>query len=149
MGEFSVSTTIRAPVDVVWTRLADIGSIREWNPGVKDSFNTNDTVGLGATRHCDLGNSKALEEKVVLFEPKKAITFRITETNLPFQTADIGFILTSRSSSTTTVAVSPVYKLKYGPVGQLLDVVMVRSTYKKGMANLLSGLKRDLESKPQ
>ena len=162
MGEFSVSRVIQAPIHDVWSRLADdIGTISQWNPGVKDSYTTNDIkYGMGATRHCDLlGNSNAVEEEVVKFdEHNHAITFRITETNLPFVTADIRFTLleeavvksgSSRHDKTTTtqVTVSPIYKLKYGVIGRFLDAVVIRNTYRRGMENLLVGLQQDLETK--
>jgi uncharacterized protein YndB with AHSA1/START domain len=146
MGKFKVSIVIQVPITAVWSRLADIGAISEWNPGVKNSFKTNDRSGLGATRHCDLRGSNALEEEVVRFEPNSAITFRITETNTPFQTADIHFTLESCGNDATEVTVSPIYKLKYGLFGQILDFVTVLKTYKHGMNKLLEGLKIDLET---
>ncbi|CAB9531960.1 expressed unknown protein (Partial), partial [Seminavis robusta] len=58
MGTFQVENTVNAPVSEVWDRLAgDIGSIAEWNPGVKDSYTLEGAkkTGLGAQRHCNLG----------------------------------------------------------------------------------------------
>ncbi|MCP5052457.1 MAG: hypothetical protein GY940_35140 [bacterium] len=37
------------------------------------------------------------------------------------------------------------YKLKFGVIGKLMDVMMVRSKYRKGMAKLLQGLKKHVE----
>ena len=69
---------------------------------------------------------------------------RIIETNLPFKTADIRFSLEQRSTQ-TLVTVSPTYVLKFGLLGRLMDVVFVHSQYRKGMANLLKGLKQYVE----
>jgi len=55
MSTFETSITINATVKKVWDVLGDIGNIYVWNPGVVHSHSTNDKVGLGATRHCDLG----------------------------------------------------------------------------------------------
>lgn len=158
MGTFQVETLINAPVSVVWKRLAgDIGTIAEWNPGVKASSILEGApakTGLGAQRHCDLGAGNHLDETVVKFVEGEAITFRITETNLPFARADIRFTLTptpttkqeGASFDATKVTCSPVYKLKYGCIGEILDKCMVKRTYKRGMANLLTGLKEDVEA---
>jgi uncharacterized protein YndB with AHSA1/START domain len=149
MGTFQVETTIKAPVAAVWERLAgDIGSIAEWNPGVKESYVLDEAKksGLGAQRHCDLGANNHLEEQVVKFEEEQAITFRITESNMPFAHADIRFRLSPQQTDTTVVTCSPDYKLKYGCIGELLDECMVKSMYQKGMKNLLAGLKKDVES---
>lgn len=100
--------------------------------------------GLGAARTCDLGGRNYLHEEVVHHETDRALTMRITETNLPFSRADINFRLTADGHD-TIVTVSPDYKLKYGPVGRLLDALVVRRTYRRGMASLLSGLQHQVE----
>ena len=146
MSSFATSTVIAAPRQVVWAALADIGSIHVWNPGVTDSHLTSQLDGaLGATRHCDLGGRNYLDEEVVEFVAGESLTMRITKTNLPFQHADIRFRLESRGDS-TTVTVSPLYKLKFGPIGALVDRLYVRRTYEKGMQSLLGGLKRHIEA---
>lgn len=154
MGTFQVETIIDAPVASVWQRLAgDIGTIAEWNPGVKNSSVVPEKdmkSGLGSQRHCDLGGGNYLQERVVKYEEEEAITFRIMETNMPFAQADIRFTLAlvaNEGTETTKVICSPDYKLKYGCLGELLDVCMVKGTYKKGMKNLLAGLKKDVEAK--
>lgn len=144
MTKFEIKTIIKAPIKQVWDTLADIGSIHVWNPGVIDSYTTNDIDGLGGTRHCDLKGNMHLKEEVVKYEPETAITFRITSSNMPFKTADIHFNL-SKVDEGTEVSVSPEYELKYGPLGSLMDKVMVQSTYKKGMVGLLNGLKQNVE----
>ena len=94
MSEFTESITISASPEQVWAVLADIGSISVWNPGVEHSEQTNTgDVEVGATRRCELGGKNYLDEEVVVFEPHRRITIRITDTNLPFDSADIRFSL--------------------------------------------------------
>ena len=146
MSTFTERTTIDAPRQDVWAALADIGNIAAWNPGLIGSHRTNDIDGVGGARHCDISAKHSLTEHVVEFEPETAITFRITDSTLPFKTADIAFTLTdSRQLPATEVTVSPTYTLKYGPIGRILDTVAVRRSYRAGMRELLEGLKRHLE----
>ena len=146
MSQFSTETTINAPLAEVWRVLADIGTIAKWNPGVITSHNTSESrAGLGATRHCDLGGRNYLDEAVVHWEPQEALTMRITGTNLPFAAADIRFTLREENGA-TAVTVSPIYKLKMGPLGALLDKVYVRNNYRQGMEALLAGLKAYVEA---
>jgi uncharacterized protein YndB with AHSA1/START domain len=146
MSTFTERTTIDAPRRDVWAALADIGEIATWNPGLIGSHRTNDIDGLGGTRHCDISTKHSLTEHVVEFEPGTAITFRITDSTLPFKTADIAFTLTDTAQQAwTEVAVSPTYTLKYGPIGRILNTVAVRRNYRAGMRELLEGLKRHLE----
>jgi uncharacterized protein YndB with AHSA1/START domain len=146
MARFNVSETIHAPAEHVWAALEDIGSIHVWNPGVKNSHTTSDhDTGHGASRHCDLGGDRYLEEEVVDYDPGTRLTMRITESNLPFVRADIQFVLDPGETS-TRVTVRPDYTLKYGLVGVVMDRVFVERTYKKGMKALLRGLKGHVES---
>ena len=58
---------------------------------------------------------------------------------------DIDFRLESLGD-TTKVTVSPDYRVKYGPIGLVMDRLMVRRMYEKGMASLLHGLKEHVEA---
>jgi len=146
MSEFSETIRIDAPVAEVWAVLADIGTISDWNPGVKESRQTTGgEVANGSCRHCDLGGKNYLDEEVVSFEPYSKITFRITGTNLPFASADIRFNLETEDN-VTVVEVSPLYELKFGVLGRILDTLVVSATYRKGMRNLLRGLKNHVEA---
>jgi uncharacterized protein YndB with AHSA1/START domain len=146
MSEFTETIHINAPVAEVWAVLADIGTISDWNPGVKASRQTTDgEVTNGSCRSCDLGGKNYLDEEVVSFEPSSKITFRITDTNLPFASADIRFNLMIEGNG-TVVEVSPLYKLKFGLFGRILDVLAVSATYRKGMRDLLQGLKSHVEA---
>jgi uncharacterized protein YndB with AHSA1/START domain len=146
MTTFATSTIIDAPRDRVWAALADIGSIHQWNPGVRASHVTSEAAtGMGASRHCDLGGRNYLDEEVVEFDEGSRIAMRIVGTNLPFEHADIRFTLEPQGDI-TGVTVSPEYRLRYGLIGRLIDRVTVRRTYEKGMKALLAGLKQHIES---
>lgn len=143
---FTESIVIEAPREQVWATLADIGSIHEWNDGVAASHQTSTgECTLGATRHCDLTNKMTLEEEVVEFEPGERITLRIVGGRMPFATAVIRFDLRDASGG-TRVDVSPSYRMKYGPLGAIMDRLGGRRMYRKGMRDLLAGLKAHVEA---
>ena len=145
MSEFEESLTINTSPEQVWSTLADIGAIARWNPGVKHSKQTTaGDVGRGSCRRCDLGGKNYLAEEVVTFEPVSRITFRIVDTNLPFRSADIRFRI-EPSGDASLITVSPVYELKFGILGKILDLLLVGPVYRKGMRDLLRGLKADVE----
>lgn len=147
MTEFEETILIEAPLDMVWSVLADIGNIAVWNPGVVHSEQTTSgEVNVGSCRRCELGGKNYLNETIITFEPKRTMTIRVTDTNLPFDTADIRFFLEQKERQ-TLVTVSPNYKLKYGFLGRILDSLVVRKQYRKGMKGLLSGLKEHVENK--
>jgi uncharacterized protein YndB with AHSA1/START domain len=83
VGTFTRSIRIGRPIDEVWSVLADIGSIADWNPGVVASRTTTGQFqGEGAGRFCDLGRRMHLDEVVTEWLPPQRITFSIVETNL-------------------------------------------------------------------
>lgn len=145
MSTFSTSTIIHAPLAEVWAALADIGNISVWNPGVVASHLSGEIEsGLEAARYCDLGGGNYLDECVVAWEPHQALTMRVTGTNLPFKTVDIRFTM-SAAQGGTRVEVSPLYEVKYGPLGRALDALYLQRAYEKGMVDLLLGLKEHVE----
>jgi hypothetical protein len=92
-----------------------------------------------------LGGKNYLDEEVVTWRENEAITFRVVGTNMPFDSADIRFTLIP-SDNQTVVTCSPLYKLKFGVAGSLLDRLFVERTYKNGMVGLLAGLKKHVEA---
>lgn len=134
------------PPEAVWEVLADIGRIHEWNPGVLHSEQTSEgDVDVGARRHCDIGGKNYLDERVFEFEPPTRLTISIEDTNLPLRDARVRFPVESAGGG-TRVRVSPSYSIKFGLLGRLLDVVMIRSQYRRGIRSLLDGLKTYVES---
>ena len=146
LHKFGVQADIEAPVDTVWKVLADIGTVARWNPGVSASRLTSAATGNGSSRRCDLGSNAFLEETVVTWQPREQLTMRVTNTNLPFTQADIHFRLTSITAHSTTVTVTPEYRLKYGVYGELLNLVWVKKSYRQKMQALLHGLKKYAEA---
>jgi len=148
MPSFTLSATIKASPKAVWATLADIGTMAEWNPGVVISRVTSEQAkGKGATRYCQMPGNAFVEERVVEWAPNSRITFRTIDSNLPFKTADVHFTLEPRDSS-TLVTLTPEYTLQWGPLGWVMDLLMVRRMYRKGMLGLLAGLKLKVERRP-
>jgi len=145
MGEFEEQIIVSASPEKVWDVLADIGNIYLWNPGVVQSkLTTPGEVSVGARRLCNLGGKNYLDEEVIEFDKPHKLTMRINDANLPFKTAEIRFTVEPQGEK-TIVKVSPKYQLKFGWLGRVLDTVIVRSQYRKGMQDLLRGLKKYVE----
>ncbi len=147
MGSFSAQARIDAPKDKVWAVLADLGGIHKWNPGVGHSHSTSEAAGgEGATRHCDLVNPKGyLEERAFDWREGEGFKIDIYETNLPIKRNVVEFRL-KEDGDGTIVTVSPEYELKFGPIGALIDSLFAGRQLRKGMDELLAGLKYHVET---
>lgn len=122
MRSISVADTVDAAPSAVWDVLADFPNISDWNGGVTASHATGDaTAGVGATRHCDLAPTGALEETVREWEPQRKLVVSIDQARrLPMRRALATFTL-EPSGSGTSVTIDYEYEPRPRLVGALLD----------------------------
>jgi carbon monoxide dehydrogenase subunit G len=146
----SIRTEIRinAPREKVWTVLADLGAIQQFNPGVKKSYYTSESrQGVGASRVCELRPLGAIEESALDWQEGKSFTLDIRPLSKapPFKKATGRFQLDSVGQK-TRVALDIDYTLRFGLLGRLLDALMVRPQFRKAVPELLLGLKHHVET---
>ncbi len=127
--------------------LADFGGIYRWNPGVKHSYSTSEiNQGLLATRHCELPKGDDyLDERILEWREGESFQVEWYATNLPFHRSVVKFSIKAYGNG-TIVTVAPDYALKYGLLGRLLNKLVVRRIFRKGMEDLLTGLKYHIET---
>jgi carbon monoxide dehydrogenase subunit G len=148
MTRFSDEIWIDAPRETVWAKIADLGAIQEYHPGVSSSYYTSDErEGLGASRHCDLLPFGEVEERIVEWQAGDSYTFEIYDGRKlpPFANA-VGRFGVLQDGDGTTVRFEIEYDLKFGLFGKLLDRLMVRSRFRKVAPAVLRGLKCHLEN---
>ncbi len=121
MGSFTTSVRIDAPRDRVWEVLSDLGSIYKWNPGITHSFSTSDAaMGEDAMRQCDLPGGGFLRERAHNWSEGEGFTIEIYESSLPMKESSVDF-RAKAAGEATVIDLKVDYKLKYGPLGALLD----------------------------
>jgi len=146
MGSYSTNVTIDAPAGQVWDVLSDLGSIYKWNPGITHSRLTSDAPpGEDATRQCDLPNGGFLRERAFNWRDGEGYTIEVYESTLPMERSEVDFRITPHGES-SVVALMIDYKLKYGPIGAIMDAVFAHRQVSNGMDNLLAGLKNHVET---
>ncbi len=137
---------IDAPVETVWSVLADLGSIDKWNPGVADSHSTSETTqGDGATRHCDLDDKNYLEERAFDWREGEGFKIDVTETSLPLKSNIVTFAIATEADG-TRVTVTADYVLKFGPIGAIMDVLFAKRQAQQGFDGMMTGLKYHVET---
>ena len=146
MTQVATELHIDAPKEKVWEVLADLGGIDKWNPGVARSrWTSEQRQGIGASRHCDLQNpSGTLEERAIEWREGEGYTIDVYESSLPLKNT-VEFAIKPEGAG-TRASVTVDYRLKYGPVGALLDVLFVRRQIQKGFDRLVAGLKYHVET---
>jgi ligand-binding SRPBCC domain-containing protein len=139
------SIFIDATAQEVWTALASLDALERYDPGVTRSEVVSPShEGPGAARRCDLKPGGWFKEKVVDWKIGEALSFELFECTLPVRRLKHSYTFTPEGTG-TIVRQRMEYQLKLGPVGWLMDAVMVRRRWKAGIEGFFAGLKRYVE----
>jgi ligand-binding SRPBCC domain-containing protein len=137
---------ISAPPEKVWSVLASLEALDRYDPGVvRSEIVTPSREGPGAARRCDLAPGGWFKEKIVDFRPSESLSFELYECTLPVRRLKHSYTLTGVGSE-TVVHQRMEYELKFGPVGRLMDAVMVRRKWNAGIKGFFAGLKHYVET---
>ena len=146
----AITSTVRihASKDEVWKILADLGGVQNFHPGVAKSYYTTDVKeGLGAARVCELLPVGKVEEHVIDWKHGEELTLDVVplEKAPPLRDAR-GRIQLEVDGDETVVTMTVSYRLGWGPIGMLMDALLVRRQFKKVVPAVLRGLKRHAET---
>jgi ligand-binding SRPBCC domain-containing protein len=140
------SIRIDAPPEKVWSVLASLDALDQYDPGVtKVEVVTPTREGPGAARRCDLAPGGWFKEKVADWKPNESLSFELFECTLPVRRLKHSYTLTPDGSG-TMVHQRMEYELKFGPVGKLMDAIMVRKKWNEGIKGFFDALKHYVET---
>lgn len=138
---------IQAPPEQVWSALARLDGLHEYDPGVSKSvLRTEKRSGVGADRHCDIAAGGWFRERVTLWEPERQLELTLYECTLPVRSLRHRYTLTPEGGG-TRVDQTQEYTLRYGPLGAALDALVVRRRWDAGVKAFFAGLKRYVEAR--
>ncbi|WP_298359875.1 SRPBCC family protein [uncultured Litoreibacter sp.] len=140
MATVSVTRTVNAPIDQVWSSWDDFGAIARFNPNLKGSHLINSSLasGLGAMRQCDMADGKNyVREKVIEYRPHQKLVIDIYESSMPLKKAVASFDFKTRGQK-TDVTMTIDFTPKFGVLGQLM-VPLMKPQLRKMQDALLAG----------
>ena len=144
------TTTIEQPRAHVWQILADFGNVSNISPGVKASRLTSsqEEVGLGTTRHCDLALFGAtLDERIVEWEERKLLGIDIYETSrLPIVKDQYATFRLADEGDGTRLSATFRYRVGAGPVGRMMHAMVMRKQLDQGWRQFVAGIKLHAET---
>jgi len=145
MSQLSSTATVRAPLARVWETLADVGTIAEWHPGVEHSpvLSTNPT-GLGAARRVELYDGTSAVEEVTSLDEGRSLTVSMSDHTMPLSRGAATFEVEADGDDRTRVTMTMDYEMKYGPLGWLMNAMLLRPIISKLLVSVLSGLDHHL-----
>ena len=140
------SIRIAAPREKVWSVLASLDALERYDPGIRKSeIASASKEGLGAVRRCEVASGGWFEERVVAFRPPESLAFELVECSLPLRRLSHSYTLT-REGDSTLVRQRMEYDLKLGPLGKLIDGMVVRKRWDDGIRGFFRGLKHYVET---
>jgi ligand-binding SRPBCC domain-containing protein len=140
------SVRIDAPPEKVWAVLASLDALERYDPGViRSEIVTPSREGQGAARRCDLKPGGWFKERIAEWQPYHSLSFELFECTLPVRRLKHRYTLT-RDGAGTSVHQRMEYELKFGPIGKLMDAMMVRKKWDAGIKGFFAGLKHYVET---
>ena len=139
--------TVNASIDKVWTMLTEVELLDQFDPTVKKSTAlTQEKSGLGAKRKVHMLDGKNwFEEKVTVFKPNEALTYQLTDCSFPIKGLKHSYSFEEIGNQTKVKQVME-YTVKFGLLGKLLDVMMIRKQSDSGIKKFFTGLKSYTET---
>jgi ligand-binding SRPBCC domain-containing protein len=139
------SIHIDAAPERVWSVLATLDALDQYDPGIKKSEIVSESKeGLGAARRCDLTPGGWFKEKVAAWQPHEAVSFELFECTLPVHKLRHSYTLKAEDGGTRVVQ-RMEYELKFGVIGRVMDALMVRKKWDAGVKGFFAGLKDFVE----
>ena len=138
---------IEAPAEAVWTAIAgDLTAVQHFNRTVSSArLVTEQRDGVGAMRRCELRPKGFVEERVWAWTPGRAIGLEVAASHWPIVFMKWKTELFADGKA-TLVSQEMSYKLKFGPLGALMDALMMRRKLDRGIGEIFASLKRYLET---
>ena len=114
------------PPERIWALLADLKAVQHYNPGVKRAdVDGTQTSGVGARRSCDLVPKGRVIERVTHWEEGHAVGLEVVESDWPIHFMRwVTRIEPSDGGTRITQALE--YSVKFGPLGWLLDRLVMK-----------------------
>ncbi len=109
---------IEAPPERVWSVLASLDALANYDPGISKSEIVSEAKqGPGAARKCDLAPGGWFKERVAAWRPNEALSFELYECTLPVRALRHSYTLVPDAGG-TVVRQRMEYRLKFGPLGE-------------------------------
>ncbi len=146
----TVATTraINASSSNIWTVLSDFSNIQIFHPNVLDVDQLSQVDrGLGAERRCNFyGGDSAVEKIIAWDDERQFFTCTVTEIAAPILDVTAGMRVKAIDSQHCEVQIEMTYVPKWGILGKVLDVLVLRMAMRSTFNKVLKGLKHHVET---
>jgi ligand-binding SRPBCC domain-containing protein len=145
-------TTIRHEIQAncpparVWALLSDLTAVERYNPGVRAaSVEGTPRAGVGARRACVLLPKGRVVERVTQWEDQRALGLEVAESDWPILFMRWVTRLEA-DGPRTRITQDLEYRVKFGPLGWLLDQLVMKRKLRSNLDAVFAELIRQAEA---
>lgn len=136
---------IDAPDHLVWDLLADFGDVSKWAPYMRSSCLVgSQSSGIGMRRKMRHAWGFHFEEVVTQWHKGQGFAFDVLKAPYPMKGVKETWAL-ARENGSTVVETQVRYGTRLGPIGAIVDWLLVRFVVRREMRAGLRGLKKCAE----
>ncbi len=150
-NKYAVNTrvTIDAKREDVWTMLAEFDDVYTWAPGVTKSYGIGEQkLGVGHGRHCDIEGFGGIEEYITQWEENNGLTYNISPVG-PLKNGLSRWAISDAGASKTRLDITLSYNLRFGVLGKLMHLLMVRRKLESSLPATAQAIKNRVETRSQ
>ena len=141
-------TTAKCAPAKVWALLADLEAVARYNPTVRTAaVQGPQRTGVGATRTCELLPSGRVVERVTHWEDGRAVGIEVAASDWPIHFMRWVTRVESRGNA-TSISQELEYQVKFGPLGWLLDKLVMRRKLTSTLDGVFAKLVEVAEAAP-
>lgn len=146
MTKIVYTINIDAPKAESWKVLADYSNLN-WTAGVTSAHYLNDKrAGVGMTRRCNLIDDGYIVERITQWKEGSGFTYVIDDASDPISTDSYVIWSISGDGKRSKVTFEVNYELKYGVIGDLMNVVMAKRKFSNQIMMFMGELKSHVEA---
>ncbi len=135
------------PPEHVWALLSDLEAVPRYNPTVRTAtVQGTRRTGVGAERACELVPKGRVVERVTHWEDGRAVGLEVAASDWPIQFMRWVTRL-EPAGATTRITQSLEYKVKFGPVGWLLDNLVMKRKLTSTLDEVFASLVKHAEGR--
>jgi hypothetical protein len=141
-------TTAKCAPTKVWALLADLEAVARYNPTVRAAaVQGSQRTGIGARRACELLPSGRVVERVTHWEDGRAVGLEVAESDWPIQFMRWVTRVESQGAA-TRITQKLEYQVKFGPLGWLLDKLVMKRKLTIALDGVFAKLVKVAEEAP-
>ena len=134
------------PPERVWELLSELEAVGRYNPGVRAAvIQGTQRTGVGAKRACELIPKGRVVERVTHWEEQRALGLEVAESDWPIHYMR-WVTRIEASGAATRITQELEYKVKFGPLGWLLDTLVMKRKLRRTLDVVFAELKKHAET---